>query len=401
MWWVGRRKEEGGRKKEEGRRRRRRMEPAKIDWKKIESVFVVDDLYEHFDAPKWADLSSSSSFSPLRGDRVGDDGDDDVRFFCRPDCKHPKTAEDFFKSTPTSSSKLRRLASMYEIFPLGDRNQRDVVFKRRGATQSRVPPSRSPNRPHQDSENQNPNLSSPLNLYSIPKETIKSSAEKKKAVDDASEEATALPRLRSTLSARNLFAGRDILNQISEFCSELKKLATRTKEKENLEKQNAAKDVAPTEKDKPSDVLEELGGEGKERKPLLEVSIEKFDGMKKSNTKEKGRRIKRVEEAENVPIKLDLENVRHSGKETLSQIRTSPPTPQCFSATREPGKSTPSKATKSRFMERQILQEVKLNKGAVAKEETPDKGKTVPMVDGRDARPLDVLWFLKPCTLSS
>ncbi|KAF8009761.1 hypothetical protein BT93_J0680 [Corymbia citriodora subsp. variegata] len=280
------------------------------------------------------------------------------------------------------------------------RNQRDVVFKRRGATQSRVPPSRSPNRPDQDSENQNPNLSTPPNFYSITKETIKSSAEKKKAADDASE-ATALPRLRSTLSARNLFAGRDILNQISEFCSELKKLATRTKEKENAEKQNAAKDVAPTEKDKPGDVLEELGGEGKERKPLLEVRMEKSDGMKKSNTKEKGRRIKRVEDAENVPIKLDLENMRHNGKEGLSQIRTSPPTPQCFSATREPAKLTPSKATKSRFMERQILQEVKLNKGAVAKEETPDKGKTVPMVDGRDARPLDVLWFLKPCTLSS
>ncbi|XP_030515358.1 uncharacterized protein LOC115729043 isoform X2 [Rhodamnia argentea] len=360
------------------------MEPAKIDWRKIESVFVEDDLYEHFDAPKWVDLSSSPHL---------DDDDADARFFCRPECKHPKTAEDFFKSTPTSTSKLRRPANMYEILPLGDRNLRDVVFKRR------VPPSKSPNIANQDSENQNPNLSTPLNLYSITKETIKSSTEKKKAADDASE-ATAFPRLKSTLSARNLFAGRDILNQISEFCSELKKLATRTKEKENAEKRNAGKDVAPTEKDKPSDVLEELGGEGKERKPLIEVSIEKSDGMKKSNTKEKGRRIK-VEEAENVPIKLDLENVRHNGKESLSQIRTSPPTPQCFSATREPGKPTPSKATRSRFMERQILQEVKLNRGAVAKEETPDKGKTISMVDGRDARQLDMFWFLKPCTLSS
>lgn len=374
--------------------RGKQMEPAKIDWRKVESVFVEDDLYEHFDAPKWFDLSSSLHL------HLDDDDDDAARFFCRPECKHPKTAEDFLKSTPTSTSKLQRPANMYEILPLGDQNLRDVVFKKRGATQSRVPPSKSPNIPNQDSENQNPNLSTPLNLYSITKETIKSSTEKKKAADDALE-ATAFPRLKSTLSARNLFAGRDILNQISEFCSELKKLATRTKEKENAEKRSAAKDVAPTEKDKPSDVLEGLGGEGKERKPLLEVSIEKSDGMKKSNTKEKGRRIKRVEEAENVPIKLDLENVRHNGKESLSQIRTSPPTPQCFSATLEPGKPTPSKATKSRFMERQILQEVKLNRGSVAKEETPNKGKTVSMVDGRDARPLDVLWFLKPCTLSS
>lgn len=34
-------------------------------------------------------------------------------------------------------------------------------------------------------------------------------------------------KLKSTQSARNLFSGRDILGHISEFCYELKRLATR------------------------------------------------------------------------------------------------------------------------------------------------------------------------------
>jgi hypothetical protein len=32
------------------------MEPAKIDWKRIESIFVEDELYEHINAPKWVDF---------------------------------------------------------------------------------------------------------------------------------------------------------------------------------------------------------------------------------------------------------------------------------------------------------------------------------------------------------
>ena len=59
---------------------------------------------------------------------------------------------------------------------------------------------------------------------------------------------------------------------------------------------------------------------------------------------------RRVDEAENVPISLDLNNVKHKREESLLQIRTNPPSPQCFSATRGPTKITPSKATKSRMM---------------------------------------------------
>lgn len=59
---------------------------------------------------------------------------------------------------------------------------------------------------------------------------------------------------------------------------------------------------------------------------------------------------RRADEAENVPISLDLNNVKHKREESLLQIRTNPPSPQCFSATRGPTKTTPSKASKSRMM---------------------------------------------------
>lgn len=116
-------------------------------------------------------------------------------------------------------------------------------------------------------------------------------SEKKKAKDDASQ-TNAFPKLKSTLSARNLFAGRDLLNQITEFCSELKKLATRGKDKGCTDsKFNGTKDVTSS-KEKPCKVLGELVGDEKERKPLLEISKEKSDGVENSCSKGKQRRIK-------------------------------------------------------------------------------------------------------------
>ena len=58
----------------------------------------------------------------------------------------------------------------------------------------------------------------------------------------------------------------------------------------------------------------------------------------------------RPDEAENVPISLNLENIRRKKEESLLQIRTNPPSPQCFSANRGPNKTTPSKPSKSRLM---------------------------------------------------
>ncbi len=50
--------------------------------------------------------------------------------------------------------------------------------------------------------------------------------------------------------------------------------------------------------------------------------------------------------------------------------------------------------------ERGILQEVEQNKEGMT-DESAEKGRTVSIADGKEARTLDVFWFLKPCTLSN
>lgn len=48
------------------------MEPAKIDWNNLDSVFIVDQVYENINAPQFVDFLSSTSPQP-----------DDVAWFCR------------------------------------------------------------------------------------------------------------------------------------------------------------------------------------------------------------------------------------------------------------------------------------------------------------------------------
>lgn len=48
----------------------------------------------------------------------------------------------------------------------------------------------------------------------------------------------------------------------------------------------------------------------------------------------------------------------------------------------------------------EALQEMEQNK-EVAREESAEKGQSVCIVDAREARTLDVFWFLKPCRLSN
>ncbi|KAF2293589.1 hypothetical protein GH714_003159 [Hevea brasiliensis] len=367
------------------------MEPAKIDWKRVESIFVEDNLYENINAPKWVDFLNP-----------GDDFIDDDAWFCRPDCNHPKTAEDFFRTTP--ASKLLRSADKSKS-PFGYGNPRDAKLKRRGQSQCSFTYS-DRSKFSEDSENKNPNLSTPPNYQAkFLKEMTKSSAEKKKPVDDIFQTNEA-PRLKSTLSARNLFAGKEILCHISEFCNELKKIARRARERVCDEKLNEKESQLRQKKDvavvngSSREALGKVDVKEKERKPLLESGKDKSEGIEKGSVKEKQRRKKLNEDAENIPVPLNLENVRHKGEGRLLQIRTNPPSPQCFSATRSPTKTTPSKASKSRLMERGILQEVKQSK-EVAKEETEDKGRNFSIVDGRETKALDVFWFLKPCTMSS
>lgn len=366
------------------------MEPAKIDWKRVNSIFVVDDLYEHINAPKFVDFSAP------------DEHVDDEAWFCRPDCNHPKTVENFLKSTPPS--KIQRSASVSEVLPLRNRNTRDSNLKRRELTQPSYLPNRDSkcDRYVEDGENQNPNFfSTPSHQFNIMKATIKSSTEKRQIANPTKKEET--PRLRSTLSARNLFGGRELMNHISEFCNELKRLATRAKETENVEKSDVKK-VERKECD--GGKFGETDEREKERKPLLEVSREQCEVMQKSNLKEKLTKKKRADEVENKPSPMNLKTVNRAQGENLLQIRTNPPSPQCFSANRGPDKTAPLKASRSKPQERGILQE--LEQGSITelkKEKTADTkstgGKSASSVAEREARTLDVFWFLKPCTLSS
>ncbi|KAI9168828.1 hypothetical protein LWI28_002539 [Acer negundo] len=366
------------------------MEPAKIDWKRIESVFVEDKLYENINAPKWVDFLRPEQHSV-----------NDETWFCRPDCKHPKTAEDFLKTPPTS--KLPRLI---ERLPFGDRSQRDARLKRRGQNQSSFS-SNEKSKFNEDGENQNPNSPTPNNhqVKSL-KEAMKSSSEKNKLINGTSQnDDQVLPRLKSTLSARNLFAGRDILGHITDFCNELKKLASRAREREeNVEKKSEVgvkkEEVVATVSESCCEFLGELDLKEKEsRKPLLDVEKEKSESI------EKQRKNKRFEDdAENRPIPLKLENLKHKGEQRVLQIRTNPPSPQCFSATRPAPKTTtttPLKASVSRPMERKMFQEMEQNKVVRKEELSSEKVKSVSnVVDGRGGA-LDVFWFLKPCTLST
>ncbi|KAA8515687.1 hypothetical protein F0562_018702 [Nyssa sinensis] len=314
------------------------------------------------------------------------------------DCNHPKTAEDFLNETPTS----KRSASVSEILPVGDRNPRDANLKRRGLTQSSISSNKESkcNRFVDNGENQNPNFSTPNHQYNVMKAAIKSSTEKKQ-IDNTPQKDT--PRLKSTLSARNLFAGRDILNQITEFCNELKRLATRAKEKENVERSNSKKSPLSMKK-QGRNVLGDLTEREKERKPLLEVSKEKCEAVEKSNVKEKQIRKKRADEAENIPISVDLKNLKRKEDESLLQIRTCPPSPQCFSAGHGPTKVTPLKPSRLRPPERGILQDLEQTSKELQNEEPGDKGNSVKnasIIAEKEARTLDVFWFLKPCALSN
>ncbi|KAI4323396.1 hypothetical protein L6164_023008 [Bauhinia variegata] len=360
------------------------MEPAKIDWKRLEWKFEEDQLYEHINAPKWFDFLAPD-----------DEFVDDEAWFCKSDCKHPKRVEDFLKSTAT-----KVFGSPDASKP--DQNRRDVKLKRRMPVSSASSDGKL--RFNQDSENQNPNLLTPSNNPLKPiKAAIKSSEEKKKPIDDAG--LIKPPSVKSTLSAKNLFAGRPILNQITEFCSELKKLATRARERENAEilgekKSEEVVERKQTAKALTVQALGESDGIEKERKPLFPLfeagKAEKSEG---SSTKVKQQRKKRPEDAENIPVPLDLEKVRNKREDSLMQIRTTPPSPQCFSATRGPNKTTPLKGPKSRLMERGILQEV-AQKKEVVEDLSADNNRSTAIMDERETRALDVLWFLKPCTPS-
>ena len=148
-----------------------------------------------------------------------------------------------------------------------------------------------------NNENQNPNSSTPpSHSAKATKAGIKSSAEKKPLMEDGQQKNNGAPSLKSTLSARNLFAGRDILNQITEFCNEIKRMAIRVRERENVKQQSAVengvggeKKFAEKEKEVSAKGLNDLEKKEKQRKPFGELSIEKSDGSISNSVKQKKR----------------------------------------------------------------------------------------------------------------
>lgn len=142
-----------------------------------------------------------------------------------------------------------------------------------------------------DSENQNPNFMTPPRLKAKNlKEAIKSSMERE-AVEENSVYREQTRRLRSTLSARNLFGGGGLMNKVSEFCNELKKLASRAREKERGENENVERTPTMVNKQKVKahfgDEIKGLDDEKpKERKPLLELSKEKCEANASSAEKQ-------------------------------------------------------------------------------------------------------------------
>ncbi|KAM7530453.1 hypothetical protein LguiB_033863 [Lonicera macranthoides] len=105
-------------------------------------------------------------------------------------------------------------------------------------------------------------------------ETIKSSTEKKHTNNSFQKDETT-PMPKSTLSTRNLFTGRDILNQITDFCNELNRLAMRTKQGENREREGAKKNHVHVNKYEVGEFsgcdLRGLDEREKENKPLEEA----------------------------------------------------------------------------------------------------------------------------------
>ncbi|VFQ94538.1 unnamed protein product [Cuscuta campestris] len=354
------------------------MEIAVIDWKSLDSRFVKDDTLEQFNAPQWVDFSAP------------DDSIDDEAWFCRPDCNHPKTVDDFYRAGVTPpSKKLQRSATVSENHLIRERIRRGKAFQGTGLMKDGIF--------EEDSENQNPNLKTPpRNKAKLMKEAFKSSSEKKKM--GVMEKEPTTQKLRSTQSARNLFSGGDFLNRVTEFCNELKKFAVRGSERERAGDKNVEKTPLMEEKKKDENTL--MG--------------------KKNIPKEKPRKNQiRSENAENTPMRIDVmkNSSKRTGEEILSQIRTNPPTPQCFSESRRggPTKATPSSgALSSRtpphpYRDRGVLRELG-KKGVGNREDKGDKSGNRANHGGgggggsavNDSLPgLDVFWFLKPCALSS
>ncbi|KAJ4891496.1 Uncharacterized protein Rs2_31244 [Raphanus sativus] len=92
------------------------------------------------------------------------------------------------------------------------------------------------------------------------------------------------------------------------------------------------------------------------------------------------------DDAENILTPLKLRNVKNRGHERLlQQIRTNPPSPQCFSENR-------TASLKALATEPTVEEVVKRKEEG---EQVRDSN------NNKEGRGLDVLWFLKPCSMAN
>ncbi|KAJ6992435.1 uncharacterized protein [Populus alba] len=223
------------------------MEPGIIDWDSIDSVFIEDETYESMNAPKWVDLSAFPE-QPVN----------DEAWFCKPGCKHPKTIEDYLKSKRGSKVKFLKSVTISEMLPFRDRNRRDdAKLKKAEIPYPHTLITKAYKSVHgftEDCENKNPNLSN--RKPDTDNLSKKANIRLGEARDDLHANSTKA-KLRTTFSARNLLAGKEVLSQITEYCSKLKSLAKKGTNNGSTKKASVR-------------VLDEKERE-KERMPLLAV----------------------------------------------------------------------------------------------------------------------------------
>uniref|UniRef100_A0ACD5TV73 Uncharacterized protein n=1 Tax=Avena sativa TaxID=4498 RepID=A0ACD5TV73_AVESA len=386
------------------------MEPKDIDWSRVVSRYVRDETYEGIQAPRWVDLDDPDAVAV-----------DDKAWFCRPDCRHARKAEDFVRQTPSPKGKLLRSVSAMLPFGERDTNLRDGDnnnLKRRGgvpgggataAFASPTKPKAAPRKRFQDdAENQDPALTTPPPGASRPpfgaprwaknaKEAIKSSAEKRPG--NAEREALlgkhVPPRqLKSTLSARNLFSGKDILGQITDFYNELKRMAGGGGSQPVSEAMEEMSSIPING----SDVVENVDCSSVSGGPVPPEAVKKVarqETVEKSPSPLKGKKIG-----------LKVEAGKQRSPSVLREVKATPPTPQRFpspSVNRVKNVKAAGMATSSSPLKKSLKDKVTPNKD----QENSRDAKRQPfgVKDMNNTRACDaeesssgVFWFLKPCT---
>lgn len=388
------------------------MEPKDIDWSRVVSRFERDETYEGIEAPHWADLTDPNA---------GRADVDDEAWFCRPDCRHPKTADDFLKRSPSPKGKLLR--SVSAMLPFGERdtnttNLRDgnnnLKWRGGGAVATPTPPKPKAvpkKRFQEDGENQDPALATPPPRqapskppFGAPrwnknaKEAIKSSEEKRPS--NAEKEALlnkhAPPRkLKSTLSARNLFSGKDILGQISDFYDELKRMVGGGGGSQPVINTQEEHRSNPMDG---SDLMEKVPGDAGISDPAFAETVKELarqETVQKSPSPMKGKKVG-----------LKVEAGKQISPSVLKEVKATPPTPQRF--------PSPSlnhiKNVKAGGMATagSQLKKPQKEKGTPSKDpESKKDSMRQPFVvkDTNNTKAYDpeggssgMFWFLKPCT---